>query len=160
MTEDNLRKQLYGSFKNRAMMYYYIFEELQKDFGEEKAVEVMKRGIYRRGLEIGRQFKKFAPADLQGLKKAFFAIVPDEGRMFDPEVLRCDADVLEIKMRRCPLKDAWLETGLSDQQTARMCDIAAVVDNGTFEGAGFKFTAITWNPGQEGCCLLKIMPNK
>jgi len=48
--------------------------------------------------------------------------------MFDPDVLRCDAEALEIKMRRCPLKDAWLEAGLGDQQTAKMCNIAAVVD--------------------------------
>jgi hypothetical protein len=160
MTEDNLRKQLYGSFKNRAMMYYHIFNELHKEIGEKKAVEIMKRGIYKRGLEIGRRFNKFAPTDLEGLKNAFLAFVPDEGRMFDPDVLRCDAEALEIKMRRCPLKDAWLEAGLSDQQTARMCDIAAVVDNGTFEGAGFAFTAETWNPGQDGCCLLKIKPIK
>jgi hypothetical protein len=120
----------------------------------------MKRGIYQRGLEIGKQFRKFAPGDLEGLKSAFVAHVPDEGRMFDPEVLRCDGEALEIKMRRCPLKDAWQEAGLSDQQTATMCDIAAEVDLGTFEGAGFSFTAETWRPGRDGCCLLKIKPGR
>jgi hypothetical protein len=160
MTEDNLRKQLYGSFKNRAMMYYHIFNELHNEIGEKKATEIMKRGIYKRGLEIGRRFKKFAPTDLEGLKNAFLAFVPDEGRMFDPDVLRCDAEALEIKMRRCPLKDAWIEAGLNDPQTAKMCNIAAVVDNGTFEGAGFAFSAETWNSGQDGCCLLKIKPIK
>ncbi len=160
MSANQLREQLYGSFKNRAMMYYHIFQELQEEIGEEKATEIMKRGIYRRGLEIGLRFKQFAPADLVGLKDAFLAFVPDEGRMFDPKVLRCDAEALKIKMRSCPLKEAWLEAGLSDRQTAKMCNIAAVVDNGTFEGAGFAFAAETWNPGLDGCCLLKIKPGQ
>jgi hypothetical protein len=63
-------------------------------------------------------------------------------------------------MRSCPLKEAYQEAGLSDQEIARMCDIAAEVDYGTFEGAGFQFSAETWKPGREGCCLLKIKPGK
>ena len=41
-----------------------------------------------------------------------------------------------------------------------MCEIAAHVDNGTFEGAGFEFSADTWSPGGEGCCRLHIRPGK
>lgn len=141
-------------------MYWHIFNVLQKEVGGQKASEIMKRGIYNRGLEIGAQFKKFAPADLEGLKTAFLAFVPDDGRMFDPEVLRCDAHGLEIKMRRCPLKDAWQDAGLNESEIAGMCDIAASVDQGTFEGAGFSFSAETWTQGQQGCCRLKITPGK
>ena len=160
MSECNLRSQLYASFKNRAMMYWHIFKALQKEVGEQKAAEIMKRGIYNRGLEIGAQFKKFAPSDLEGLKNAFLAFIPDKGRMFDPEVRQCDAVGLEIRMRGCPLKDAWQEAGLGEGEIAGMCDIAAIVDKGTFEGAGFGFAAETWAPGRKGCCLLKIAPGK
>jgi hypothetical protein len=158
MSEDALRQQLYAAYKNRAMMYYHIFQELQKEMGGEKAAEIMKRGIYNRGLEIGKKYESFAPTDLEELKNAFLASSADQGKMFQPEVRRCDQDGLDILMRRCPLKEAYQEAGLSDQEIARMCDIAAVVDYGTFEGAGFKFSAETWKPGQEGCCLLKIRP--
>lgn len=160
MSEHKLREALYGSFKNRAMMYYHIYQELLKEVGEEKATEIMRRGIYRRGVEIGRQFAKYGPSDLEGLKDAFMAFVPDDGEVFRPEVRRCDADALEIQMRRCPLKEAWQEAGLSDADIAKMCHIAAVVDDGTFEGAGFSFSAETWNSGKEGCCLLKVTPGK
>lgn len=51
MIEDTLRKQLYGSFKNRAMMYWHIFEALKIEVSEQKATEIIKRGIYNRGLE-------------------------------------------------------------------------------------------------------------
>ena len=49
MSEQDLRNALYASFKNRAMMYYHIFDELRKEMGEEKAAAIMKRAIYKRG---------------------------------------------------------------------------------------------------------------
>ena len=160
MSADVLRKQLYASFKNRAMMYWHLFNVLQEEVGAQKATNIMKRGIYKRGLDIGVQFKKFAPADLQGLKSAFLAFIPDDGKMFDPEVLRCDAEALEIKLRRCPLKDAWQDAGLNKDELSDMCDIAVSVDKGTFEGAGFSFSAETWTQGRQGCCRLKILPQR
>ena len=160
MSEEDLREQLYAAYKNRAMMYYYIFEELRKELGDDKAAEIMKRGIYNRGVEIGKKYASFSPEDLEGLKEAFLAFSTDQGKMFQPEVLRCDQAGLDVKLQSCPLKDAWQEAGLGEQEIARMCDIAAVVDYGTFEGAGFRFSAETWQPGREGCCLLKIRPGK
>ncbi len=161
MSEEKLREQLYAQMKNRAMMYYYIFNEIREEVGEEKAIEIMKRAIYKRGLEIGKMLAKYAPADLEGLKDAFISrIVPDDGRMFAPDVLRCDSDELEIKLRQCPLKEAYQEAGLSEEEMAKILNIAAQVDYGTFEGAGFEFSAETWRPGREGCCHLHIRPGR
>lgn len=160
MTENQLREELYAAFKNRAMMYYHLFEELSADVGEARAAAIMKRAIQKRGLAIGRKFAAFGPADLAGLEQAFVSAIPDDGKMFDPEVLRRDDDVLEIQLRRCPLKDAWLEAGLEADKVAKMCDIAAAVDAGTFTGAGFGFSAQTWKPGKAGCCRLKITPGR
>ena len=142
------------------MMYYYIFDEMRKEIGEEKATEIMTRGIYKRGLEIGQQFAAYGPSDMNGLKDAFLGFVPDDGKMFQPELLRCDAEGIDIQFHRCPLKEAWQEAGLSDDEVAKMCEIAARVDNGTFEGAGFEFSADTWRPGADGCCRLHIRPGK
>ena len=160
MSEQVLREQLYGAYKNRGMMYYHIFQELRKEVGDARAEEIIKRGIYNRGLEIGKKYEKFGPTDLEGLKDAFLAGSADQGKMFQPEVLRCDAEGLDIQMRSCPLKQGYEEAGLSDEEIARMCDIAAVVDYGTFEGAGFRFYTDTWKPGEEGCCRLHIRPGK
>jgi hypothetical protein len=160
MKKEKLREELYAAFKNRAMMVYHIFEELRAEVGDERAEQIMKRAIRKRGLAIGKKFAAFGPADLSALKDAFVAAVPDGGRMFDPEVLACDERHLEIQLRRCPLKDAWKEAGLADEQVARLCDIAAAVDTGTFEGAGFSFSAETWTPGKPGCCRLHIGPGR
>jgi len=160
MSENSLREELYAAFKNRAMMYHHIYRELVKEVGERRATEILKQSIYHRGIEIGSKFKQYAPHDLNGLREAFLAAVPDGGHMFQPEVVHCDDTRLDIQLNRCPLKDAWQEAGLAEGEIARLCHIAAAVDDGTFEGAGFSFSAETWQPGQKGCCLLKIRPGQ
>ena len=161
MSDETLRRQLYDSFKNRAMIYHKLFEELSREVGAEKAEQIMARAIYQRGAEKGKQkYARFGPDDLTGLKEAFVGGLPDEGRMFQPEILRDEADGLDIKFHGCPLREAWQEAGLPDELVATLCRIAARVDNGTFEAAGFEFTADTWQPGGGGCCYLHIRPGK
>jgi hypothetical protein len=154
--ENRLRAQLVAAFKSRALVYLEVFRVLSEEFGEERAGALLQKAIYRRGCEIGRQFERFAPSDLEGLRDAFLGSLPDEGRVFDPEVLACDGDRLELRLRRCPLKEAWQEAGLTQAEVARMCRIAGVVDNGTFEAAGFRLRSETWQPGRSGCCHLFI----
>ena len=161
MSEEQLRDQLYDSFKNRAILYYLIFDEMRGELGAEKAEEILGRAIYRRGAQKGRQkYAQYGPGDLAGLQKAFLGGIPDDGRMFQPEVIRSDAEGLDVKFHGCPLRDAWQEAGLPDEEVATICRIAARVDNGTFEAAGFQFSADTWQPGGDGCCYLHIRPGE
>ncbi len=159
MSEDQLRAQLYDSFKNRAMIYYAIFEELRAELGDVRAEEILSRAIFRRGEERGREkYAQFAPDDLAGLKTAFLNGLADDGKMFQPEIVHSDAKGLDIKFHACPLREAWQQAGLPDEDVATLCRIAAQVDDGTFGAAGFGFSADTWQPGGEGCCFLHIRP--
>jgi hypothetical protein len=158
MSEEALRRQLYDSFANRAHIYHLLFHQLRSELGEAKAAELMGRAIYQRGVQNAAKYAPFAPRDLEGLKQAFIGNLPDGGAMFAPEVVRCDAEALDIKFHRCPLKQAWLDGGLSQEEVATLCRIAAQVDQGLFEAAGFRFHADTYQPGGEGCCFLHIRP--
>ncbi len=161
MSEENLRTQLYDSYRNRAMIYALIYEELRNELGAERAAAIMGRAIYRRGTQKGKQkYARYAPNDLAGLKAAFLGGMADDGKMFQPEIIASDAQRLDIKFHACPLRDAWQEAGLPAAEVATLCRIAARVDNGTFEAAGFEFSADTWQPGGEGCCYLHIRPGK
>ena len=156
MCEQELRGQLKNSFKNRAILYYFIYDELSREIGAENAEKILKRAIYRRGEQIGAQFQPHAPADFEGLRDAFLAVIPDQGRMFNPDVVRCDAEGLDVQLEACPLKAAWEEMGLDQQQREALCRIAGEIDKGTFEAAGFGFEPDTWQPGRSGCCHLHI----
>ena len=159
--ERELLTQLYEAYKHRAILYYLIFDVVREEEGHDKAVAMMKRAIYKRGVELGLQkYARFAPDDLLGLQRAFLDAVPDDGKMFQPEVERADTEALDIKFRRCPLKEAWIEAGLSDADVATLCEIAAEIDVGTFQGAGFCFCADTWKPDGDGCCRLHVRPGK
>lgn len=158
MSDERLREQLYDSFKNRAMIYYLVYDELREELGADRAEAIMKRATYRRGAQKGHKYAGFAPHNLPGLQECFLGGIPDDGRMFSPEVLRSDAAGLDIKFHRCPLKEAWLEAGLPEDEVATLCRIAARIDNGTFESAGFAFSADTYQPGGDGCCCLHIRP--
>ena len=163
MIETELREQLRAAIKSRALFYLAVYREMAAEFGPERAEGVMKRAIYKRGVAAGEQFKRYAPDNFEGLRDAFIDFVPDQGGMFQPEVRNCQNGAgggLEIKFHACPLKEVWQESGLTDAEVADMCRIAGVVDNGTFESAGFAIRSQTWTPGDSGCCLLNVSPVK
>ena len=71
---------------------------------------------------------------------------------------RADSERLEIRFRRCPLKEAWTAAGRSEADVARLREIAGAVDLGRFTAAGFAFAGKTWRPGESGCCRLHVEP--
>ena len=152
----DLRRDLIAQMKNRALIYMEMYDVLAEELGAAKAEELLVKAIYRRGCAAGKAFAKFAPADLAGLQAAFLGSVPGGEELFQPEVRRSDAERLEIQLRGCPLKDAWLDAGLPQDKVATLCRIAGAVDKGLFEGAGFAFENRTWTPGARGCCYLSI----
>ncbi len=64
MTQEQLRQQLRDSFKNRALIYYLLFDEMRKELGAERAAEIMKRAIYARGVQKSKKYAPYAPNDL------------------------------------------------------------------------------------------------
>ncbi|MGO8688695.1 MAG: L-2-amino-thiazoline-4-carboxylic acid hydrolase [Thermoguttaceae bacterium] len=161
MSEAQLRSELVESFKNRAIIYHLIFDEMRREFGAEKAEAVMGRALRRRGEQKGREkYGRFAPGDLSGVKRTFLSGSADGGRLFQPEVTHEDAAALDILQRKCPLQEAWQEMGLPDDEIATLCRIASQIDFGTFGAAGFDFSLDSWQPDREGCCYLHIRPGK
>ncbi|HEX9184791.1 MAG TPA: L-2-amino-thiazoline-4-carboxylic acid hydrolase [Burkholderiales bacterium] len=152
----DFRKDLIAQMKNRALIYMEMYDVLAAELGAAKAEALLTKAIYRRGLSAGKSLARHAPDDLAGLKTSFLANVPGGEEIFQPEVLRCDHDRLEMQLHGCPLKDAWREAGLPEEKVATLCRIAGAVDKGLFEGAGFRFENRTWTPGAKGCCFLSV----
>lgn len=152
------RAQTRAAFENRALMYAYIYDELEAEIGAERATALMKRAIFRRGLEVGQGYRAAAQAgDLAEVGRLFIEGSPAEGAFFEPgvEEFTPGSDTIVLRMTGCPLKDAWLSAGYSAEQTDHLCDIAAAVDEGTFEGAGLdlRFLDRQACAGSEKCLL-------
>jgi hypothetical protein len=158
---DKSRAETLAAFQNRAYMYAHIYEELAGEIGREPAVEIMKRAIYRRGLEVGRKYAEAAEAgDLAEVGRIFVEGSPCEGAFFEPAIEELEEGRLVLRMCACPLEQAWRSMGLSAEEIDTLCEIAAAVDEGTFEGAGLDLTFLDrlGKPGSSRCLLELVVP--
>ena len=155
---EDARALLRRSFAMRAEAYAHIFDVLREEFGAERALELAMRATRRMGERMGAAFEEYGPRDLAGLKNAFLSGIIEGEALFSPEVVVCDDARLEIYFHRCPLKEAWVASGRSDEDVEMLCRMAGAIDGGLFTRAGFTFCGDTWKPGENGCCRLKVLP--
>ena len=169
------RAETRAAFENRALMYAYLYEELSEELDAEQAADVMKRAIYRRGLEIGQKYRAAGDAgDLAEVARIFCEGSPCEGALFEPGVEEAPGAVadaaptangepagpagrLVLRMTECPLVDAWQAAGYDAAQVDRLCEIASAVDEGTFAAAGLELTFLERKAQPGACrCLLEL----
>jgi hypothetical protein len=154
--EDVLRQELEDAFRNRAHLYRLFLEELEGELGSGQAEAVLARALERRGREVAAALFKDMPADAVALGERFLSVSPDGGRMYPHEAER-SADRMDIRVHRCPLKDAWQASGLAPERVAQLCRIAGAFDKGLFEAAGLAFSNETWSEARGGgCCWISL----
>lgn len=150
-----------AAFENRALMYMQMYEVLRDALGQEDAVDHMKRAIRQRGVEISEKYRPAAEAgDLDEVGRIFCEGSPCQGRLFEPGIERRGEDVIVLRMTACPLVEAWRNAGATPEEVDMLCEIAAAVDEGTFEGAGLDlvFADRLGKPGSSRCLLELRVP--
>lgn len=155
MTQKHSNPQVYDAIKERGRAYLVVFRELSKRYGEAEAISVMRSASYEHGLAIGKPLACFAPRDFVGMAEGF-AKAPDNGATFSPDIRQLNESCLEVQMMTCPVKDAWVEAGCSDEEICTLLQCASALDEGTLDAAGFNYEIELWSPGKQGCCLTKI----
>ena len=131
--------QTRNAFVNRAMIYYYLFDEMRASLGAEEAEKIFVAAIRRRGSDIGKKYAEAAAAgDFEQVANRFVSDSPCEGELFEPAVLEVDDEGCTLTMSACPLVEAWREAGLDDDEVALMCRLAAEIDLETFESVGLR----------------------
>lgn len=155
---ETLSRELDAAFRNRADLYRLFLEELEASVGLDAAEALMVRVIEKRGREVAAAaFSSFGPNDARAIGEAFLAASPDGGRMYPTEVDRGDHSIA-FRVRRCPLKDAWMEAGIGDDRLTVLCRIAGAFDRGLFEATGVRFENVTWSPGHGAdCCHIWLI---
>jgi hypothetical protein len=151
----DLQNALQGANEARGHLYLALLRVLERRFGRDAAIAAMREALRDWGRHLGQGLARHAPADFEGLARDFVQ-APDGGRMFQPAVHRCDASGIDTQMMSCPLKQAWRDAGLPDDEIALLCSVASEADHGTMEAAGFQLEIETWQPGRVGCCVLRI----
>jgi len=150
-----LRKDVFSATVNRGLVYTAILREMRKELGNERATEIFKRAIHNHGLNMAKFLNP--PHAIEEFKAWLLAFLPDGGAMHEPEVLHSDEKGLDIKFRRCPLKEGWRMVGLSRDEVADMCKHADAFDHGFFGGM-FEYSMDLWTEQSDDSCILHFRP--
>jgi hypothetical protein len=155
---EEARAETRASFENRAIVYFHMYNELKQELGRDEAIDVMKRAIRRRGVQISEAYREAAAAgDLETVGRIFCETSVSQGELFQPAVEELEGDRLVLSMEACPLCEAWESLGLAPDEVDVLCDIAAAVDEGTFEGAGLELTFLSRRGDPDSTrCLLEL----
>jgi predicted ArsR family transcriptional regulator len=157
MTITEAKEQILKAHKTRAIMYYYLFDEMEKELGQETAIKIFKKATYRRGKDIQQEYINFINDDnFQALAEHFRISSPAEGELFHPKVEHTDNTSAILTMSSCPLVSAWIELGLPDEKIKLLCEVSAEIDFGTFESNNTNLTFTHQIANKDSVCRLVI----
>jgi hypothetical protein len=157
---ERLARELDAAFAARARLYWHMLVTLREEVGDDMAKRLLSRAIERHGAAAGaRIFAGLEDASPMGVATRFLTVASaDWGRLFPHEIARGEDGAVTIRVKRCPLKDAWVADGRTPAEIAQLCRIAGAADRGVFGGRGCGFGAETWTEGRDGCCVLRLTP--
>ena len=155
MTQTDSNSLVHDAIKERGRIYLEVFRELSRRYGAAEAVSVMRSASRARGVAVGKSLAHLAPRDFAGLAEDY-AKTPDEGVTYATEIRELSDSCLEFKNMTCPLKEAWIEAGCSDEEVCTLLYCASAWDQAVLETAGFDYELELWSPGKAGCCRTKI----
>ncbi|MDO4488353.1 MAG: L-2-amino-thiazoline-4-carboxylic acid hydrolase [Eubacteriales bacterium] len=147
-----------SAMQHRAQWLYLILDEAKKRGGdwEEVAREATSRCGCFQGAGLNEDW-----ADHDSLK-SFADVFADEDFMkyFDMEIVESTEDHLRIKFHHCPLVAGWQAIGCSDEEIAKLCDIAMDGDRNIANACNLNFTLGETIAEGGSCCDLTFRFNK
>lgn len=147
-----IREQL----EHRALWLYLLCDEAEKHGLE--AENFAGDAVRRCGLFQGKGLTdKAKTQSLKGLKKTLFTL--PARKVFEMKVKRCDDDRLDLDFGYCPLVKAWQKQGCSDEEIARLCDIAMCGDRAIAESFGCHLDLLKTIANGDDCCALRFARN-
>lgn len=127
---------LRGAIEHRATWMALMMEAARKAGLDPEAftrAAILKCGHFHGANIQSSQIEEGLP----GFKDAFIPEVTQ--KTFEMDVVRCDEDQLHIEFHYCPLVNAWLKQGVSEEDLKLMCDAAMDGDRGIAAECGYGY---------------------
>lgn len=116
--------------EHRALWLFLLLDQAGKD--GQNIDKSAPEAIRRCGLYQGKNLVSKGGTDsLRGLKKTLFG--KPAQMVFEMDIKKSTDDELDIDFHYCPLVKAWQKQGASDEEIAKLCDIAMCGDHGIGE---------------------------
>jgi hypothetical protein len=125
-----------AQIEHRASWMALMYEEAEKEgFNIEQAT---RRAIKRMGNFHGALFKSSLGDgnDFEKFKGIFFNGIAI--KTFEMDKIQTSENELKVEFNYCPLLTAWQKLDVSEEQCAKLCDIAMDGDRGIAEALGYK----------------------
>ncbi|MHA1699589.1 MAG: L-2-amino-thiazoline-4-carboxylic acid hydrolase [Promethearchaeota archaeon] len=128
---DEKTKAERSRIEDRALWLYFLFKEMEKDLGREKAEEIARRAIFAYG-----EYKD----DLAGNPSTPSEFIEKHAKGSNPAVFEKeipetdDPNIKCFRMYYCALKSAWEKLGVTDEELDMLCDIAMEGDRARCKG--------------------------
>lgn len=124
---------IHEQLEHRALWLYLMWDEAKKHGvdPEKFASTAIKRCGHIHGKRL---IRKGQTKSLKGLKKTLFT-KPAQW-VFEMDVRESTDNELSLNFHYCPLVKAWQREGCSDEEIAKLCDVAMCGDHGIGEMYG------------------------
>lgn len=146
-------KAIRGLLEHRATWLYLLLKEAGK-----KGIEWEEIGfpaVRACGHMHGQDLVELSGTkSLKGLKKKLFT--KPAQMVFEMKILKSTDNELFIDFGFCPLVAAWQKLGCSDDEVARLCDIAMEGDRGIAESFGGQLELGDTIANGHACCQLRF----
>jgi len=148
-----LLKAIRGLLEHRATWLYLLLKEAGKKGIEWE--EIGYPAIRACGHMHGQDLVDLGGTrSLKGLKKKLFT--KPAQMVFEMKILKATDNELSINFGFCPLVAAWQKLDCSDQEIARLCDIAMEGDRGIAERFGGRLELGETIANGHACCQLRF----
>lgn len=149
---DPITDKLRGAIEHRATWMYLLMDEARKKGLDWD--DFARKAIRRCGCFHG-ETKFNSEKDLEKFAKAFAN--EDVVKIFEMDIKEAGPEKLYIEFHYCPLLAAWRKLGASDEECARLCDIAMDGDRGIIDACPtFKFSLGDTIAGGGSCCQVTV----
>ena len=149
--EDYVQK-VRGAMQHRAQWLYLLLDEAKKrgaDWEDAARAATSRCGCFQ-GADLNACWEDHSSL------KSFAQVFADEDfqKYFDMEILESTDGLLWIKFHHCPLVAGWQAIGCSDQEVAKLCDIAMDGDRNIAKSCGLDFELGETIAEGGSCCEL------
>lgn len=151
MQKINITKAVSLAIEDRAEWLYFLYKEMKKNSGKQKAEELARKAIRKFGhFKAKKKGKTETPK--KWVKKHTKSI---SGFVFKSEAIKANKEIGELHLHYCPLVNAWKKLRATKKEIALLCDIAMDGDRGRAEAEGLKIeVSKTIGKGDKFCCLI------
>lgn len=153
ITDNELITGLRGAIEHRATWMGMMMVEAEKE-GHDAESFTRKAILNCGGFHGNNIMDKQVGEGIPEFEKVF--LPENTKKVFEMDVKTCDEDKLEVEFNYCPLVNAWVKQGYSEEQIKLMCDCAMDGDRGIAKACGYEFSLGKTIAAGDDVCEIKF----